>query len=98
MTAQPCGGSSTNPKAAHVLPDAALTEILIRLIPKPGEPRVLTIRNGKPDLYMTPEAAAVWLEMRDRINALWDEHGEDRMMQIYEASVEMASKYEGAVQ
>ncbi len=82
--------NANNDEADYVRPDKALTEILIRMIPKPGEVRVLTFCDGKPDLYMSPEAAAAWLEMRDRINELHAEHGEERTMEIYDASVVVA--------
>lgn len=83
---------------APALPDEQLTAILVRLIPKPGEPRVVTVNNGQLDLYMTPESASVWMEMRERINALAGEYGQDRTMEIYDASVVVAHMQWGSVQ
>ncbi len=83
---------------SRVLPDEALTQILIRLIPKSGEPRVVTLNNGQLDLYMTPESAAAWMEMLERLESLAAEHGRDGMMEIYDASVVLAHTQWGTVQ
>lgn len=80
------------------MPDEALTAILIRLIPKPGEPRLVAFQDGQLDLYMTPESASVWMEMLERLDALAAEHGPDRMMEIYDASTVLAHTHWGAAQ
>lgn len=85
-------------EAAAPQPDAELTAILIRLIPKPGEPRVVTASGGQLDLWMTPESAAAWMEMLERLEALAAEHGRERMMDIYDASVCLAHTHWGTVQ
>ena len=79
-------------------PDVELTAILERLRPKPGEPRMMTLRNGELDLYMTPESAKAFLEMMARIDALVTDHGHEKALAIYDASMAAAYVQRGTLQ
>lgn len=89
---------SPHGQTVYARPDAALTGLLRRLTPKPGEPRVVTCHDGQFDLYMTPESAQVWMEMLDRLEALAAEHGSAEMLAIFDASTVAAHALQGAAQ
>jgi hypothetical protein len=80
------------------LPDAKLTALIVRLQPKPGEPRVVAVDGNQLDLYMTPDSAEAWKEMLEHLEVLTTEHGMDTVLAIYDASMAAAHLRLGGVQ
>lgn len=83
---------------ARTLPDEELTAILEQLRPKPGEQRLMMMRNGVLDLYMTPESARNFQAMLERIEALVADHGHEQALAIYDASMAATFKHQGTLQ
>lgn len=85
-------------ETTHALADEELTAILEQLRPKPGEQRVVMVRDGAMDLYMPPESARNFQAMLERIEALVADHGQEQALAIYDASIAAAYMHKGTLQ
>jgi hypothetical protein len=85
-------------KKRHALADEELTAILVRLMPKPGERRIVKVTDGQLDVWMEALPAAAFIEMFDRLDALAAKHGRRQAVEIFEASSLMAHAHWGTRQ
>lgn len=86
------------PTKRPALADEELTAILVRLMPKPGERRIIKVSDCEVDVWLEALPAAAWMEMWDRLDVLASIHGRHRAVEIFDASALMAHAHWGTRQ
>lgn len=86
------------PAKRPALADEELTAILVRLMPKPGERRIVKVSDREIDVWLEALPAAAWMEMLARLDALAAIHGRHRTVEIFDASALMAHAHWGTRQ
>lgn len=85
-------------RKTRALADEELTAILVRLIPKPGERRIVKVTDGQLDVWMEALPAQAYFEMFERLDAIAAKHGRHQAVQIFDASALMAHAHWGTKQ
>lgn len=85
-------------KKRPALADEELTAILVRLMPKPGERRIVKVTDGQIDVWLEALPADAWMEMLARLDVLAAKHGRHQALEIFDASTVMAHAHWGTRQ
>lgn len=85
-------------RKARALADEELTAILVRLMPKPGERRIVKVTDGQLDVWMEALPADAWMEMLARLDVIAAKHGRHQAVEIFDASALMAHAHWGTKQ
>ena len=85
-------------KKRQALADEELTAILVRLMPKPGERRIVKVTDGQLDVWMEALPADAWMEMLARLDVIAAKHGRRQAVEIFDASALMAHAHWGTRQ